>query len=86
MIPNKKSYVGEMHDRLHEDEESPTSDEESNVSYPHARCNRHNELVFIPNGEANRDPEASRQNGHNKAVIGTYTRSTTKREAAIKPK
>jgi hypothetical protein len=67
------------------DEESPTSDKESNVSYPHAHCNRRNELVFIPNGDASGTQEhLYRKNGRIKAVIGTYIRSTIKREAAIK--
>jgi hypothetical protein len=67
------------------DEGILTSDEESNVGYPDACCNRDNELVFIPNSDTSGIQEhLCWQNGHiEEALIGTYIRSTIKREAAI---
>src|SRR5579863_878916 len=68
------------------DDERPTSDEQTSINHPYARCNRHNELVFIPNCDANSTREhLSQQNSHIEgALIGAYIRSTIKREAAIK--
>jgi hypothetical protein len=55
MIPKTKLWLGGLrYMTAHSmNEGSPTLDEESNVGDPYAGCNHHNELVFIPNGDAN---------------------------------
>ena len=63
-----------------------TFDEEPNVSHPDACCDRHNELVSVPDGDASdTHKHLSQGDGRIEEVsMRTYTRSTINREAAIK--
>jgi hypothetical protein len=85
VIPGTRSCLCGIHDRqCVTDGEEPTSDDESDVSQPYARRNSHNELVLIPNGDTSDTYEyISRDSGRiEKALTGTYMRSTIKREEA----
>ena len=62
-------------------------DNHSNVGHPHSHCDSHNELIFVPDGDAGGLDE--RFCWKKRIGLGrwkeTYMRKTIKREAATRP-